>query len=121
MGVAHAADAGSDKEKCFGIAKAGQNDCASVMGTHSCAGQAKKDLDPTEWKYVAKGGCAKAGGTRREVIVPPLFESTPEVAADRATPNLPAFPPNPCELQRRKHPNSFSLRMCKESGASPTI
>ena len=63
-GTVLAADAGSDKEKCFGIAKAGQNDCASVMGTHSCAGQAKKDLDPTEWKYVVKGGCAKAGVLR---------------------------------------------------------
>ena len=63
IGAAQAADAGSDKEKCFGIAKAGQNDCASVMGTHSCAGQAKKDRDPTEWKYTVKGGCAKAGGT----------------------------------------------------------
>ena len=59
--AAQAADAA--KEKCFGIAKAGQNDCASVMGTHSCAGQAKKDKDPTEWKYVAKGTCAKSGGT----------------------------------------------------------
>jgi uncharacterized membrane protein len=63
INVAQAADAGSEKEKCFGIAKAGQNDCASVMGTHSCAGQAKKDMDATEWKYVAKGTCAKAGGT----------------------------------------------------------
>jgi uncharacterized membrane protein len=54
---------GADKEKCFGIAKAGQNDCASVMGTHSCAGQAKTDHSPTEWKYVAKGTCAKAGGS----------------------------------------------------------
>ncbi len=60
LGTAHAADA--EKEKCFGIAKAGQNDCASVTGTHSCAGQAKKDKDPTEWKYVAKGTCEKAGG-----------------------------------------------------------
>jgi len=55
--------ADTEKEKCFGIAKAGQNDCASVMGTHSCAGQAKKDMDPTEWKYVAKGTCAKEGGS----------------------------------------------------------
>ncbi len=55
--------ASTDKEKCFGIAKSGQNDCASVMGTHSCAGQAKKDMDPTEWKYVAKGTCEKSGGT----------------------------------------------------------
>src|SRR5271165_2575639 len=63
MGVAHAADAGTDKEKCFGVAKAGQNDCASVMGTHSCAGQAKKDMDKSEWKFVPKGTCEKAGGT----------------------------------------------------------
>ncbi len=55
--------ADSAKDKCFGISKAGQNDCASVMGTHSCAGQAKKDNDPTEWKFVAKGTCAKMGGT----------------------------------------------------------
>lgn len=58
--TAHAAAA--DKEKCFGIAKAGQNDCASGTGSHSCAGQAKKDNDLTEWKYVAKGTCEKAGG-----------------------------------------------------------
>ena len=49
--------AAQEKEKCFGIAKAGQNDCASVNGTHSCAGQSKVDLDKTEWKYVAKGTC----------------------------------------------------------------
>jgi uncharacterized membrane protein len=53
----------ADKEKCFGIAAAGQNDCASVMGTHSCAGQAKTSMDKTEWKYVAAGTCDKAGGT----------------------------------------------------------
>lgn len=61
MVSAQAADAA--KEKCFGIAKAGQNDCAANSGAHSCAGQAKKDMDPAEWKYVAKGTCAKVGGT----------------------------------------------------------
>ena len=51
------------KEKCFGIAKAGQNDCASSTGAHACAGQgSKKDNDPTEWKYTAKGSCEKMGG-----------------------------------------------------------
>jgi uncharacterized membrane protein len=60
-GTAHAADA-QEKEKCFGVVKAGQNDCATASGSHSCAGQAKKDNDPTEWKYVAKGSCAKMGG-----------------------------------------------------------
>ena len=61
LNVAHAAD-GADKEKCFGVAKAGQNDCASAAGTHSCAGQGKKDNDPNDWKFVAKGTCAKMGG-----------------------------------------------------------
>lgn len=51
------------KEKCYGIAKAGQNDCANLSGSHSCAGQAKVDNDPGEWKYVAKGTCASLKGT----------------------------------------------------------
>ncbi|MDF3036511.1 MAG: hypothetical protein K0S28_1785 [Paucimonas sp.] len=58
--VALATDA--EKEKCYGIAKAGKNDCASADGSHSCAGQAKKDNDPAEWKFVAKGTCEKIGG-----------------------------------------------------------
>ena len=53
----------ADKEKCFGIATAGKNDCANAMGTHSCAGQATKDKDPGDWKYVAKGSCEKLGGS----------------------------------------------------------
>lgn len=52
----------AEKEKCYGVAKAGQNDCASANGSHSCAGQAKADKDGNEWKYVAKGTCEKAGG-----------------------------------------------------------
>ena len=61
IGSAYAADA--PKEKCFGIAKAGQNDCASVSGIHSCAGQSKTDNDKNEWKYVTKGTCQKVGGS----------------------------------------------------------
>lgn len=61
LNTAHAAD--TDKEKCFGVAKAGQNDCASATGAHSCAGQAKKDNDAKEWKFVAKGTCEKMGGS----------------------------------------------------------
>lgn len=52
-----------EKEKCFGVAKAGQNDCANASGTHSCAGQAKKDNDANEWKYVPKGECVKMKGS----------------------------------------------------------
>jgi uncharacterized membrane protein len=50
------------KEKCFGIAKAGQNDCANLSGTHSCAGQTKEDMSPSDWKYVAKGTCKDMKG-----------------------------------------------------------
>jgi uncharacterized membrane protein len=50
------------KEKCFGIAKAGQNDCANLSGTHSCAGQSKLSDDKGEWKYVVKGTCATMKG-----------------------------------------------------------
>jgi uncharacterized membrane protein len=56
---AHAGD--KSKEKCYGVAKAGQNDCAA--NGHSCAGQSKVDNDPTEWKYVPKGECEKMGGS----------------------------------------------------------
>ena len=56
-----AADKNADREKCYGVAKAGKNDCAA--NSHSCAGHAKKDNDPTEWKYVPKGECEKMGGT----------------------------------------------------------
>jgi uncharacterized membrane protein len=60
-GATFAADQGKDKEKCYGVAKAGKNDCAA--NGHSCAGQSKVDNDPTEWKYVPKGECEKMGGS----------------------------------------------------------
>lgn len=63
--VAQAQAADAAKEKCYGIAKAGQNDCASANGSHSCAGQAKADKDANEWKYVAKGTCEKEGGSTK--------------------------------------------------------
>ena len=64
----------SGKENCYGIAKAGQNDCANLSGTHSCAGQAK-DSDAAEWKYVAKGSCKAAGGLSAAEAKAKLAES----------------------------------------------
>lgn len=58
------------KEKCAGVAEAGKNDCATA--THSCAGQAKVDNDPSEWKYVPKGECEKLGGKVPEAKKPAL-------------------------------------------------
>jgi uncharacterized membrane protein len=63
MGVLTAAQAQDNaKEKCYGIAKAGSNDCANLSGSHSCAGQSKTAMSVEEWNYVAKGTCAKMGG-----------------------------------------------------------
>lgn len=61
VGLAQDAQAqDKEREKCYGIAKAGQNDCGTA--THTCAGKAKTDNAPDEWKYVAKGTCEKLGG-----------------------------------------------------------
>ncbi|WP_200915424.1 DUF2282 domain-containing protein [Jeongeupia sp. HS-3] len=53
----------AEKEKCYGVAKAGQNDCKG--NDHSCAGQASKDMDKGEWKFVPAGTCAKMGGAMK--------------------------------------------------------
>jgi uncharacterized membrane protein len=59
--AADAQDAKADaKEKCYGVAKAGQNDCGTAR--HSCAGKAAKDNASDEWKYVPKGTCQQVGG-----------------------------------------------------------
>jgi uncharacterized membrane protein len=63
IGLAQAANAegsNASKEKCYGIAKAGQNDCGTPR--HTCAGKSTRDNSPEEWKYVAKGTCASTGG-----------------------------------------------------------
>ena len=66
LALASAPAAAADKEKCFGVAKAGQNDCASLSGSHSCAGQSTVDMDKTEWKYVATGTCKTLKGLTAE-------------------------------------------------------
>ena len=49
-----------ENEKCYGIAKAGKNDCQTA--THSCAGTATADAQPDSWIYVPKGTCEKIAG-----------------------------------------------------------
>lgn len=71
-GVIAAASTGAfaetSKIKCAGIAKAGKNSCKSLDGSHSCAGQAKKDNDTNEWTFAAsKEACEKEGGKVVEV------------------------------------------------------
>ncbi len=58
--AANAMDAG--KEKCYGVVKAGHNDCANASKSHSCAGQATVDGDAGEWVAVPAGLCEKLVG-----------------------------------------------------------
>jgi uncharacterized membrane protein len=59
---AHAAPVAkpTGSEKCYGVAKAGKNDCAA--GVHSCAGQSNKNFDRDAYVYLPKGECAKLAG-----------------------------------------------------------
>jgi uncharacterized membrane protein len=63
-GVAQAGDmAAGAKEKCYGMALKGKNDCAAGPGT-SCAGTSTSDYQGNAWKYVAKNSCEKMGGSK---------------------------------------------------------
>jgi uncharacterized membrane protein len=48
------------KDKCYGVALKGQNDCKAGAGT-TCAGTSKADYQGNSWKYVAKGTCESIG------------------------------------------------------------
>jgi len=48
----------ADKEKCFGVALKGKNDCAAGPGT-TCAGTSKMDYQGNAWSLVPKGTCLK--------------------------------------------------------------
>ncbi|MBB4121986.1 DUF2282 domain-containing protein [Martelella radicis] len=57
--------------KCYGVAMAGQNDCAAGPGT-TCAGTSKVDYQGNAWKYVAEGSCTdmKLPGDRMGSLKP---------------------------------------------------
>ena len=60
--LAIAADeaAGAGKEKCYGVAKAGKNDCAA--NGHGCAAQSKVAKNAKEWVYLPAGTCDRLVG-----------------------------------------------------------
>jgi len=51
----------AEQERCYGVAKAGKNDCAT--STSACVGTAKHDNQKDAWIYVPKGNCAKIAGS----------------------------------------------------------
>lgn len=72
VGVIATTDAvAADKEKCFGVAMAGKNDCAAGPGT-TCAGTSKVDYQGNSWKYVDAGTCVsmEVDGGRKGSLEP---------------------------------------------------
>jgi len=55
-----AAQAQGNMEKCYGVAKAGKNDCQTASS--SCAGTSKKDAEASAWIGLPKGTCEKITG-----------------------------------------------------------
>ena len=64
------------KEKCYGISAAGQNDCANIAGTHSCAGQSKVSMSLDDWKLVAKGTCKTLNGMTADEVKAKVEQKT---------------------------------------------
>jgi len=65
MSVRHNGQGSIERERCYGIAKTGQNDCANAV--HSCAKQAKADHDQHAWTAAPNGTCQRlAGGVMDE-------------------------------------------------------
>ena len=64
LGIATSSPSASaaDEEKCWGVAKAGQNACNSNKSKHSCAGHSKIDNDPSDYLPLPVGSCLKIGG-----------------------------------------------------------
>jgi uncharacterized membrane protein len=52
-----------DKEKCYGVALKGKNDCAAGPGT-TCAGTSKVDYQGNAWSLVPKGTCEKTASPK---------------------------------------------------------
>ena len=52
----------SKMEKCYGVVKAGKNDCSDFKKTHSCAGAAQANGDSGEWILLPKGTCNRIVG-----------------------------------------------------------
>jgi uncharacterized membrane protein len=62
--ASHAQAAGlvqcAEQERCYGVAKAGKNDCST--SSSACASSAKQDFQKDAWVYVPKGTCEKLAG-----------------------------------------------------------
>lgn len=77
-----AVHAEGEMEKCFGVALAGENDCAAGAGT-TCAGTSTVDFQGNSWKLVPAGTCltmelpAQEDGTARMGALEELTRDIP--------------------------------------------
>lgn len=76
IAIAKADSEGSQNthERCYGIAKAGENECGGWDKNgemHSCPSWSTVDNDPYAWVYVKKGTCSGRGGKLRPPPRPP--------------------------------------------------
>ena len=62
MSLRHGPAAQVERERCYGISRAGANDCANAV--HSCARQSTTGSDMREWVYVPRGTCLRIAGGR---------------------------------------------------------
>lgn len=67
----HASTQASSKEKCFGVALKGMNDCAAGPGT-TCAGTSKVDYQGNAWVLVPKGSCTTTATPRGPGSLEPI-------------------------------------------------
>ncbi len=70
----------ADKEKCYGVVKAGHNDCANAAKTHSCAGHAEVDGHGGEWLALPKGVCEKLVGAS---LIPISADAKPAMTEEK--------------------------------------
>lgn len=56
----------ASEEQCFGVARAGHNDCVGLSGLHSCKGRSTVDYNPGDYRMLPSGTCRKLGGLTRQ-------------------------------------------------------
>ncbi len=61
------------KEKCYGVSKAGKNDCSAGAGV-TCAGSSVVDYQGNAWTLVDEGTCTS-------IPLPPMPDGTPRSGA----------------------------------------
>ncbi len=95
-GFVQADDTTAPMEKCYGIAKAGQNDCDPTPSSATCD-KSVVDADPNFWIYVPKGVCNKISGgmTSMNASTTPTMTAPTTIPTDMMAPSSSGVPTTP--------------------------